>query len=414
MKLKRANGETLNVGGYHFVEAPKGTHQFVGSPEFVPPAKVDLRHALSAVEQQGKTESCAAHAAAGACEYLLRRHQADAGHDVSRLFIYYNARASASPDTSSITDKGASLPAVMKALKQHGACRETSWPFEEGSVNQAPPKNLYEEGKRLLIEGEESVPTTMAAWKAALANGHPILFAVQIFRSFASDRAGLIPMPTSADRSNAWGGHAMLCVGYSDADAVFIVRNSHGTEFGDAGYCYIPYTYMMSYNYHDSWIIKHVDALEPDKSTWSTEDDGVLDKADTILSKMSEKEYSEMLDAMDEHRFELRLALLFYHSAAADNTLSEAEISKVAEYLRPILKRAGGDDDANGILGYALAHIDNQALIDESIALFARFFSAEDLAWILSAMRRVNETDGELAQERAFHHSVAKAWRIEG
>lgn len=414
MKLKRANGETLNVGGYHFVEAPKGRHQFVGSPEFVPPAKVDLRHSLSAVEHQGKTESCAAHAAAGAYEYLLRRHQADAGYDVSRLFIYYNARAFASSDTSSIKDEGASLPNVMKALKQHGACREKSWPFEVGSVNQAPPENLYEEGKRLVIEGEESVPTTMAAWKAALANGHPILFAVQIFRSFVSHRAGLIPMPTSADRKAASSGHAMLCVGYSDADAVFIVRNSYGTEFGDAGYCYIPYNYMMSYNYHDSWIIKHVDALEPDKSTWSTKDDGVLDKADTRLSKMSEEKYSEMLDAMGEHRFEFRLALLFYHSAAAENTLSEAEISKVAEHLRPILKQTGGDDDAKSILGYALVHIDDRALIDESIALFARFFSAEDLAWILSAMRRVNEADGEVTEERSFHNSVAKAWRIEG
>lgn len=38
----------------------------------------------------------------------------------------------------------------------------------------------------------------------------------------------------------------MLIVGYSDAEARFIVRNSWGTDWGDRGYCYIPYDYCAN------------------------------------------------------------------------------------------------------------------------------------------------------------------------
>lgn len=36
----------------------------------------------------------------------------------------------------------------------------------------------------------------------------------------------------------------MVIVGYSDDTKFFVVRNSWGEEFGDKGYCYIPYSYI--------------------------------------------------------------------------------------------------------------------------------------------------------------------------
>jgi len=42
------------------------------------------------------------------------------------------------------------------------------------------------------------------------------------------------------------GGHALLAVGFDDDKQVFIVRNSWGEEFGDKGYCYIPYEFFSS------------------------------------------------------------------------------------------------------------------------------------------------------------------------
>ena len=67
----------------------------------------------------------------------------------------------------------------------------------------------------------------------------------------------------------------MLCVGYSDPDQVFIVRNSWGKTWGDQGYCYIPYDYMMhpEYNAHDSWIIKSVENLDFSEGVWDETED---------------------------------------------------------------------------------------------------------------------------------------------
>ena len=71
--------------------------------------------------------------------------------------------------------------------------------------------------------------------------------------------------------------------------------------------------------------------------------------------------------------------------------------------------------DAPGIVHFAFMHLNDKELIEESIRLFSQFFSAADLAEIVSAMRQVNEADGDLAeQERTFADRVAKAWGDRG
>ncbi len=78
------------------------------------PPKVDLRPYMTIVEDQGDTNSCTANAMAGAYEYLAKRllGQAD---DVSRLFIYYNAR-DLDGDTS--IDEGTYLQSCIKVLER--------------------------------------------------------------------------------------------------------------------------------------------------------------------------------------------------------------------------------------------------------------------------------------------------------
>jgi len=413
MKLKRANGETLDVGGYHFEEVPKDAPRFTALPGRVLPAKVDLRPLLSAVEDQRGTQSCTANAAAGAYEYLMRRHRDAASYEVSRLFIYYNAREL---DGTSAADGGAKLRLVIESLVKHGACSEDLWRFEKELVNQKPSDDAYEQGKQFLIEGAEHIPLEWALWEEALAEGHPILFALRIFEggSFANfSKPGYVPLPTKEEAKRKSEPHAMLCVGYSHDEKHFIVRNSWGAQWGVGGYCYIPYRYVMTYALDSSWIIKHVSRLEPDRSTWH--DDGVLDPIDTLLSRMPEEDCAKMRDAMGEHPFELRLALLFLRSAAADGILHEAELSKVAEVLAPVLERTGGHHDAAGIVRFAFEHLNDEKLINESIELFSQFFSTKELVEIASPMRGVNDADGDLAEkERAFARRIARAWWVEG
>ena len=95
--------------------------------------------------------------------------------------------------------------------------------------------------------------------RSCLAEGYPFTFGLELFASFQSAGShGLIPMP-DPHKDQHDGGHAMLCVGYSDPDKVFIVRNSWGDDWGDRGYCYIPYDYMTNSDLNgDLWSIRRV------------------------------------------------------------------------------------------------------------------------------------------------------------
>jgi C1A family cysteine protease len=64
-------------------------------------------------------------------------------------------------------------------------------------------------------------------------------------------------MPLASDQVE--GGHAIACVGYDDFKKVFIIRNSWGTNVGDKGYYYMPYSYLTDPNLCDDfWAITTV------------------------------------------------------------------------------------------------------------------------------------------------------------
>lgn len=49
------------------------------------------------------------------------------------------------------------------------------------------------------------------------------------------------------------GGHAMTFVGYDMDKRVLITRNSFGSNWGDNGYCYIPFEYAQN-EVMDAWV----------------------------------------------------------------------------------------------------------------------------------------------------------------
>lgn len=237
------------------------------------PPKVDLRPYLTSVEAQ-VGNSCVANACAGAYEYLAKRHLGDAG-DISRLFIYYNARLE---DEDVESDEGTSMQSAIEGLKKYGACREDLWPNDENAITTEPATEAYDHGAYFKIAEAEYVDTDLDLYRHTLADGYPIAFCLNTFSSFdnATENRGRVPFPKKTEQvREEHGWHAMLCVGYLDKDQMFIVRNSWGDAWGDKGYCYIPYKYVIhdQLNGHDTWIIKSVDDLDFAQELES-EDDG--------------------------------------------------------------------------------------------------------------------------------------------
>eukprot|EP00604_Paraphysomonas_vestita_P003228 CAMPEP_0174821738 /NCGR_PEP_ID=MMETSP1107-20130205/9234_1 /TAXON_ID=36770 /ORGANISM="Paraphysomonas vestita, Strain GFlagA" /LENGTH=387 /DNA_ID=CAMNT_0016039073 /DNA_START=108 /DNA_END=1271 /DNA_ORIENTATION=+ len=223
-------------------------------PSKDPPPRVDLRPYCSPVEDQSQSNSCCANAAVGAYEYLVWREAAiknDTPGDVSRLFVYYVGRIRDKQiyrDKSPIADEGMTLTGAIDALTMKGACLDSSWPFDLRKINDIPPSQTFDEAMRYKISEAKEIPATVEAMRACLAEGYPIIFGLKLTEKFfRCGRSGIITTPDPNDPKSAEHGlHAMLIVGYSDAESRFIVRNSWGTDWGDRGYCYIPYDYAAN------------------------------------------------------------------------------------------------------------------------------------------------------------------------
>jgi C1A family cysteine protease len=102
----------------------------------------------------------------------------------------------------------------------------------------------------------------MNSFKGCLAEGKPFVFGFTVYTSFMSDEVnstGVVPMPdTWKDR--VLGGHAVLCVGYDDDQSQFIVRNSWDEDWGNNGYFYMPYAYLLNDSLSDDfWVIAWVE-----------------------------------------------------------------------------------------------------------------------------------------------------------
>ena len=295
---------TNRIGGYLAGAIPADVKRKVAGKLNQLPPKVDLREHLTEVEMQ-VGNSCVANAFAGAYEYLAKRNNGDSA-DISRLYIYYNARWLG--DTAD-KDCGSVMYNAIEGLKEYGACSEDLWPNDDTMILDEPDQTAYDHGSNFKIVDAEYIETDLETWKHTLAEGYPISFCINTFESFdnANKNKGRVPMPKPSDNvRTTHGWHAMLCVGYSDPDRVFIVRNSWGKDWGDRGYCYIPYDYVINneYNGHDSWIIKSVENLDFSDGVWDESEesnfavDGIIYVTDFWIETEDVEDFATQLEEL--------------------------------------------------------------------------------------------------------------------
>jgi C1A family cysteine protease len=86
-----------------------------------------------------------------------------------------------------------------------------------------------------------------------LRYGRPVVFGIDVFDRFMSllSDNSIVSFPVSTEESV--GGHAMCLVGYDLRTKMFLAKNSFGTDWGDNGYCWIPFKYFETYSY-DKWV----------------------------------------------------------------------------------------------------------------------------------------------------------------
>lgn len=233
-------------------------------------ARKDLRDRCSPIENQLSIGSCTANAGIGLLEYFeIRAHNRHL--DGSRLFLYKATRNLLGWQE----DTGAFLRTTMGAMRLFGVPPEEYWPYtdEDPDWNAEPPAFLYSFAQNFqamryfrLDPPGTTREALLARIKRYIDANYPSMFGFTVYRSISQARdTGTIPFPSGRD-SRA-GGHAVCVVGYDDDKVIvnrsdgrerqgaLIIRNSWGEGWGESGYGYLPYEYVLAGLAVDFWSL---------------------------------------------------------------------------------------------------------------------------------------------------------------
>jgi len=221
------------------------------------PPSADLRPQCPTIYDQGQLGSCTANAIGAAYEFMQTK-EGQPDFTPSRLFIYYNERRI---EGTVGEDSGAMIRDGIKSVHKLGVCTETTWSYEIAKFADKPPAAAYTEAKTHQATVYRRVLQNLRQIQGALAAGVPVVFGFTVYESFESQdvaKTGAVPMPARSEK--VLGGHAVLAVGYDDAAQTFLVRNSWGTGWGQAGYFTMPYAYVTDPQLaQDFWAVYAVE-----------------------------------------------------------------------------------------------------------------------------------------------------------
>lgn len=212
---------------------------------------VDLRQWDTIVESQYSLGSCSSNALTNAYELMVSQQYPEYLKQLSRLFIYYNTRK----DYDSIEkDNGIYLRDGLKSLTKYGVCSEELWPYEIDKFDDTPTDNCYEDAKnRKILKYQRLISTYYIS--EVLNNNSPVVFGMEIYDSFMNLNESTSTVSLPSRKESSIGGHAMCMVGYDLTNRLFLAKNSFGSNWGDKGYCWIPFDYIKQEGY-DIWTFE--------------------------------------------------------------------------------------------------------------------------------------------------------------
>jgi C1A family cysteine protease len=229
---------------------------YLGRGDIVP-FRIDLRPMSPPIGDQGRLGSCTAWASLAAWGAELLK-QTGKTLDASELAQYYWTRKL---ERTQRIDAGASIRDAIKTLAKKGVVPEESWPYDPAQFAVAPPPAVEKQALLRQALAYAAVPQALRSLKQALASGYLVVFGISVYESFESDDAsttGVIPLPQTSEQ--LLGGHAICLAGYDDSTQHFTFRNSWGTGWGNEGYGYLPYDYVLTRDLaSDFWVVKQVE-----------------------------------------------------------------------------------------------------------------------------------------------------------
>ncbi len=198
--------------------------------------------ALPSIIDQGDIGSCVTNA----FSYCVSK-QTNKAVNLSRLFLYAICRCL--DYTSLDMDEGTTVRTACQSIKGYGVCKESVYPYITYKYADLPPQSVFTSSKKFRKFTYTFVNQDLATFKNCLYNNNtPIIFGFMVYSSFMTSTVsttGIVKNPDTATET-LLGGHCMCIVGYNDTTQQFKCANSWGKSWGEGGYCYLPYAYILN------------------------------------------------------------------------------------------------------------------------------------------------------------------------
>lgn len=227
------------------------------------PRRIDLRKDDEGVyflgpEDQGESNSSAAFSCLSLIEYFERRTRGRT-FEASVPFVYHMAcKLARVADNSAV-----GIRSTLKAIRRFGAP-----PVEMQRCQSQPPAGGFDASLFAyatdmhgltyfrLDQANQSGRHTLKCLKAFLASRFPVAFGFSVPHSMTGEPD--IPYRPTFDSYR--GGQAVVAVGYDDRrlpgkQGAILIRSSWGAEWGQAGYGWLPYSYVTEGLSSDFWTI---------------------------------------------------------------------------------------------------------------------------------------------------------------
>jgi C1A family cysteine protease len=222
------------------------------------PTNIDLREYLTCPGDQGKVNASTAFAVLGLIAYFEALIHGRA-LDGSRLFLYQMTLKLLRLTGNASVD----LRTTFKALVRFGTPPEAYWPYSPDQFNVDPTDAFlfsfardYQAIQYHRLDASDG-HKTLHAVKSYLAARFAIAFGFTVPSSVRTD-ADIVFRPQFDSIS---GGQAVLAVGYDDRRRIasdtgaLLFRNSWGSQWGEHGYGWLPYSYVTTQAAVDFWTV---------------------------------------------------------------------------------------------------------------------------------------------------------------
>jgi C1A family cysteine protease len=216
-------------------ELPKDVPEMPQNAGIIPPATLDWRNNggnfVTPIRNQGNCGSCWAFSTTAGLEAytLIQNNQPGTNLDTSEQILV--------SCSGSGSCGGGGPDYAARYIRDVGLPSESCFPYTATDVSCSGAcadwkSSTYKVGSIV------SVPKTVSDIKTALATYGPLPTVFNVYQDFFSYRSGVYSYTTGSFA----GGHAVLIVGYDDPGQYFVVKNSWGAGWGEAGYFKIAYS----------------------------------------------------------------------------------------------------------------------------------------------------------------------------